>query len=165
MYSYVTVELPALIEKEFGCSSKLKAIFGHSMGGATVPIPVSPNNKKSARTGHGAITIALKNADAYTSVSAFAPICHPTNCPWGQKAFKHYLGSVEAGKDCDATLLIEAGKKAPSEILIDQGLADGFLDSSGVDQLQYAAFEAACKKNGQALRLRLQPGYECVVPC
>lgn len=139
MYTYVTKELPELVEKEFGCSSALKSIFGHSMGG------------------HGALTIALKNPEQYASVSAFAPICHPTNCPWGTKVFDAYLGG--GGEEHDATLLVKSGKKISGEILVDQGLADDFL-SNPVDQLQYSAFEAACKEAGQPLRLRLRRGYD-----
>lgn len=74
MYSYVTAELPALIEKEFPAKAGVRSITGHSMGG------------------HGALICALKNPAMYRSVSAFAPICHPSNCPWGQKAFSGYLG-------------------------------------------------------------------------
>lgn len=132
MYSYVTSELPALVEKAFGLSS-VKSIFGHSMGG------------------HGALTIALKTG-AYESVSAFAPICHPTTCPWGIKALENY-GVME-----DATLLVASGKKMEGPILIDQGLEDGFLKDP--DQLQYESFREACEKAGQPLRLRLREGYD-----
>src|SRR3546814_16368964 len=74
MYSYVTRELPALLAEHFPADMGRQGIMGHSMGG------------------HGAITIHLKNPGAYKSVSAFAPICAPTLCPWGQKAFLGYLG-------------------------------------------------------------------------
>merc|ERR1712216_1055483 len=82
MYDYITKELPALVQENLKVSDK-KAIMGHSMGG------------------HGALTIALKNPGAYVSASAFAPIVNPTKCPWGEKAFKGYLGSVEAGAEYD----------------------------------------------------------------
>ena len=87
MYQYVTEELPALITAEFQLGT-LKSIFGHSMGG------------------HGSLTIAIKDPASWVSVSTFSPICNPTNCPWGEKAFKAYLGSVEAGNAHDATVLL-----------------------------------------------------------
>lgn len=106
MYSYVTDELPKVIEATF--AGKLdggkKAISGHSMGG------------------HGALTIALKNPGVYTSVSAFSPICHPTTCPWGTKAFSGYLGSVDAGKAHDAVELIKGYGGPPLKLLVDQGM-------------------------------------------
>jgi S-formylglutathione hydrolase len=68
MHSYITEELPALIERSFPVSN-LRGIFGHSMGG------------------HGALSIALKNPSLYRSVSAFAPIVAPSQVPWGEKAF------------------------------------------------------------------------------
>ncbi len=102
MYDYVTKELPDLVTSMFPVDPNRKSIAGHSMGG------------------HGALICHLKNPGAYTSVSAFSPICNPTQCPWGEKAFKGYLGSVDAGKNYDATELVAkySGPKAP--ILIDQ---------------------------------------------
>ena len=92
----------------------------------------------------------------YKSVSAFAPITNPTQCPWGHKAFTAYLGSVEAGKAHDATELIQSytGPKVP--MLIDQGAADQFL----AEQLKPENFAAACAKVGQPLTLRMQPGFD-----
>ena len=111
MYSYVTQELPALVESMF--DGKLiagkKSISGHSMGG------------------HGALTCALKDPASYTSVSAFSPICNPTTCPWGIKAFTGYLGSVEAGLPHDACELIKKYDGPPMKLLVDQGTADNFL--------------------------------------
>ncbi|AMO54535.1 S-formylglutathione hydrolase [Endozoicomonas montiporae] len=137
MYSYVADELPELIEKTFPVSDK-KAISGHSMGG------------------HGALVIYLRNPGAYTSVSAFSPIVHPSKVPWGQKAFQNYLG---ADKDLwatyDATLLIqENGANTP--ILIDQGDSDSFLE----EQLQPNHFEAACARANVPLTLNLRAGYD-----
>lgn len=80
MYDYITKELPAFIGAHFYVDTSKAAISGHSMGG------------------HGALTIFLKNPGVYQSVSAFSPICNPTACPWGVKAFEGYLGSVDAGK-------------------------------------------------------------------
>lgn len=101
MYSYVTEELPEIVGALFEVDVTRRAITGHSMGG------------------HGALTIHLKNPGMFTSVSAFAPICNPTQAPWGQKAFPEYLGSVDAGKEYDATCLVQNydGPKVP--ILID----------------------------------------------
>ena len=105
MYTYVTSELPTLVEAQFGLSSKTRSITGHSMGG------------------HGALSIAFKaNPGTYTSVSAFSPICNPTKCPWGVKAFTGYLGSVDAGAKHDATELMLSQGPFPhlGAILVDQ---------------------------------------------
>ena len=141
MYSYVTQELPAIIESEFPADKKRVGIFGHSMGG------------------HGALTIALKNPDRYKSVTAFAPIAAPKRCPWGQKAFTGYLGTDQSQWDpYDATELMLKVKGAGSRppILIDQGLADQFLEQ----QLHPHFFEEACAKVGQRLTLRNHAGYD-----
>jgi S-formylglutathione hydrolase len=138
MYDYIVTELPALINANFPVDGKRVAISGHSMGG------------------HGALTIALKNPDKYRSVSAFAPIVAPTQCPWGVKAFTGYLGDNRADwQQYDATELVKK-TQLRSEILIDQGAADEFLDA----QLKPQLFEAACRAAGQKLRLRMQPGYD-----
>jgi S-formylglutathione hydrolase len=141
MYSYVTQELRSLVEAEFPVDKKRTGIFGHSMGG------------------HGALTIALKNPDLYRSVSAFAPIAAPKRCPWGVKAFTGYLGTEQSEWDqYDATELMLKVKGAASRppILIDQGLADQFLEQ----QLHPHFFEAACSKVGQRLTLRNHAGYD-----
>ncbi|MBB5320973.1 S-formylglutathione hydrolase [Marinobacter oulmenensis] len=137
MYDYVTAELPALVEQHFPVTTE-RAISGHSMGG------------------HGALICALKNPGRYASVSAFAPITNPVNCPWGEKAFSGYLGDDrEAWKAWDACELIAtAEEKLP--LLVDQGEADGFLQ----EQLKPQALEAACEAAGHPLELRLQPGYD-----
>lgn len=139
MYSYVTEELPALIDQHFPSRGPgHQGIFGHSMGG------------------HGALTIGLRNPDRYRSVSAFAPICAPSRCPWGEKAFRGYLGEDRATWAAyDATELVRTARH-PTEILIDQGLSDGFLE----EQLHPHLFEAACQEHGQALNLRRHPGYD-----
>mmetsp|Transcript_16875 Transcript_16875/g.28658 ORF Transcript_16875/g.28658 Transcript_16875/m.28658 type:complete len:555 (-) Transcript_16875:21-1685(-) len=140
MYKYVTEELPALVESEFKVGS-IKSVMGHSMGG------------------HGALTIALKDPSSWTSVSAFAPIFNPTNCPWGEKAFKAYLGSVEAGKAHDATCLL-AERSTPiaefDEILIDVGTDDPYL----TNQLKPEGFVEAAKKCGQKLTLNMREGFD-----
>jgi S-formylglutathione hydrolase len=139
MYSYVTKELPEVIAANFPIDTSRASIFGHSMGG------------------HGALTIALKNPDAYKSVSAFAPIVAPSQCPWGEKALAGYLGSDrQTWKASDATELIKSGHRMDGTILIDQGTADGFLE----DQLKPQLFIDACMDAGQNVDLRLQEGYD-----
>ena len=103
--------------------------------------------------GHGALTIAMKNPSSWVSVSAFAPICNPTKCPWGEAAFYSYLGSVAAGEEYDAAALMEARGPFPGydDILVDQGLKDGFLTEG---QLRPEALEAAARKVGQKLTVR-----------
>jgi S-formylglutathione hydrolase len=140
MYDYVVEELPALIEANFPVSSK-RAISGHSMGG------------------HGALTISLRNSDRYTSASAFSPICHPIDCPWGQKAFNAYLGSDENNwQQYDASLLmaqaVDKSKQLPT--LVDQGSGDNFL----AEQLQPEALDAAAKISDYPLQLNMQEGYD-----
>ena len=138
MYSYVTEELPAIVSAHFPASAGACGIFGHSMGG------------------HGALTIALKNPGRYRSVSAFAPICAPTQCPWGKKAFRGYLGEdSDPWRRYDATRLVEAATFG-GEILIDQGTQDQFL----LDQLHPEKFSDACARAGQRLSLRMQQGYD-----
>jgi S-formylglutathione hydrolase len=138
MYSYVTRELPEIVAQSFPADTAASGIFGHSMGG------------------HGALTIALKNPSVYKSVSAFAPIAAPMQCPWGKKGFGNYLGAdQEAWREYDATELV-ARKPYPGLILIDQGTADQFLK----EQLLPEKFSAAAAKAGQKLELRMQPGYD-----
>jgi len=140
MYSYVTKELPSVIGTNFSSADMSReSIFGHSMGG------------------HGALTIALKNAERYKSVSAFAPIVAPSEVPWGQKALPRYLGeNKESWKEYDSCELIRAGKRFPGTILVDQGDADKFL----AVQLQPQRLEAVCLDAGQSLTVRMQPGYD-----
>ncbi|MEP6484393.1 MAG: S-formylglutathione hydrolase [Rudaea sp.] len=138
MYSYVTKELPGLVGANFAADMARESIFGHSMGG------------------HGALTIALKNAQRYKSVSAFAPIVAPSQVHWGQKALPRFLGDDQkTWSDYDATQLV-AKRTFPGTILIDQGEADKFL----AEELRPHLFEAACRAAGQALKLRMQPGYD-----
>jgi S-formylglutathione hydrolase len=140
MYSYVTVELPALLGAHFGAADLAReGIFGHSMGG------------------HGALTIALKNPARYKSASAFAPIVAPREVPWGQKALPRYLGEDRAGwRAYDTCALLEDGARFPGPLLVDQGYADKFLDT----QLQPERLDRACRAVGQALTLRLHAGYD-----
>ena len=138
MYSYVTRELPAVIAANFPADVTRQGIFGHSMGG------------------HGALVCALRSPQQYRSVSAFAPIVAPSQCPWGANALPRFLGEDKSSwKNYDATELVQR-KTFPGTILIDQGEADKFL----VEQLKPELFEAACAKAGQALILRRQPAYD-----
>jgi S-formylglutathione hydrolase len=139
MYSYVLEELPALIAQNFPVEPQRSGIMGHSMGG------------------HGALTIALKNPHKYRSVSAFAPICAPTEVPWGVKAFTGYLGASRVGwADYDACELVKSGRKFPDTILVDQGTSDKFL----VEQLKPELLVQACKSAGQPLELGMHEGYD-----
>ena len=139
MESYVTRDLIAVAERNFNLAPR-RAISGHSMGG------------------HGALTLAMRHPDKFVSVSAFAPISSPTRCPWGEKAFGAYFGADrETWKPHDAALLIEAGNSAPfDDILVDQGLADSFLET----QLKPNLLEAAAAKAGRKLTLRRHEGYD-----
>ena len=138
MYSYVTRELPALVQSLGKARADRQSIFGHSMGG------------------HGALVCALRNPDRYRSVSAFAPICAPMQCPWGEKAFSGYLGSDRSSWSAyDATELI-AKRRYDFKLLIDQGSGDKFL----VEQLKPELLEAACARSGNTLALRRRKGYD-----
>ena len=138
MRSYVETELPAVVAAELPANLDRQGITGHSMGG------------------HGALTIALRNPDRYAAVSAFAPICSPTKCPWGEKALSGYLGPDRSRwRDYDACALIEDGARL-RDLLVDQGTADSFLH----EQLKPDLLEDACARAGLPLTLRLQEGYD-----
>ena len=143
MYTYVTEELPALIQQHFpvviGSNGHTKqSIFGHSMGG------------------HGALVCALRNPEKYLSVSAFSPIVAPTKVPWGQAALGLYLGENSlAWAEYDACELAMRST-FKDVILIDQGLDDPFLQV----QLQPERFETACRSAGKALNLRRHEHYD-----
>lgn len=137
MYDYVVNELPTLIESMFPVSDK-RSIAGHSMGG------------------HGALVIAMRNAAAYQSVSAFSPISNPVNCPWGKKALTTYLGrDTSTWAEYDASLLMrKATEFVPA--LVDQGEGDNFL----VEQLKPEMLQAAAKVSGYPLTLNMHDGYD-----
>lgn len=139
MRSYVEDELPGLILREFPMADLgRQGITGHSMGG------------------HGALTMGLRNPDRFRSVSAFAPIVAPSQCPWGEKALGGYLGQDRAAwRLHDAVALIEDGARLP-ELLVDQGEADAFL----TEQLKPELLATACREAGIDLTLRMQPGYD-----
>ena len=137
----VTQELPALLAQQLPIDSGRLGLSGHSMGG------------------HGALTLALRHPGLFKSLSAFAPICAPTQCPWGQKAFAGYLGTDSAlWREHDASELMARAAAAPfpDGILIDQGLADKFLEA----QLHPHLFEHACAAVKQPLTLRRHAGYD-----
>lgn len=141
MERYVTEELPAVAASAFALDLQHCGISGHSMGG------------------HGALTLAMRHPQLYRSVSAFAPICSPTRCPWGVKALGSYLGpDTGQWRQHDASRLIEAGdgRGRFDQILVDQGLADNFMN----EQLKPELLEAACSSAGQALLLRRREGYD-----
>ena len=138
MRSYLEAELPDIIAENFPADMSRQGIMGHSMGG------------------HGALTMALRNPDRFKSTSAFAPIVSPLNCPWGHKALGGYLGDDrESWRGYDACALIESGARLP-DLLVDQGLADNFLE----EQLKTHLLEQACEKAGQKATIRMQPGYD-----
>lgn len=140
MYSYVSEELYKLVVDQFPADPERIGIFGHSMGG------------------HGALVLALRNPEKYKSVSAFAPICAPTQCPWGTKAFGAYLGDdVSSWEAYDASKLMQQKVTPfPAGILVDQGLSDKFL----AEQLYPKQFEEACHAAQQPLTLRYHEGYD-----
>lgn len=137
MYDYVLDELPEIIRNNFPVTDKA-SVFGHSMGG------------------HGALTLALRNPDRFASVSAFSPICHPVNCPWGEKAFSNYLGKdKETWKAHDTVLLMRSGNpQVPA--LVDQGTADNFLE----EQLGTESLVKAVSETNYPARIRYQEGYD-----
>lgn len=137
MYDYVASELPELIDNQFPVNGQ-QAISGHSMGG------------------HGALVIGLRNAEKYSSISAFSPICHPMACPWGEKAFTAYLGQdTEQWEQYDASLLLlEAEAELP--ILVNQGTDDQFLE----EQLDSQSLIDAAEKSGQPLTFNYCQNYD-----
>jgi S-formylglutathione hydrolase len=141
MESYITQELVPLVAAQLPIDAKRMGITGHSMGG------------------HGALSLALKHPGLFKSVSAFAPICAPMQCPWGQTAFNGYLGadpSTWSAHDSVALMAAQLSVPYPGGILIDQGLGDKFL----AEQLHLHLFEAACQLVHQPLRLRRHAGYD-----
>ncbi|MFC7292608.1 S-formylglutathione hydrolase [Hirschia litorea] len=138
MRDYIEKELPEIISANFPADMSRQSIMGHSMGG------------------HGALTIALRNPDRFKSVSAFAPIVSPLNCPWGEKALSGYIGDDKSSwREYDTCALIADGARTPS-IRVDQGEADAFL----TEQLKPSMLEAACKQAGVSLTLNMHEGYD-----
>ena len=138
MHDYIQQELPALVAAKLPINPLAAGLMGHSMGG------------------HGALVIGLRNPDSWVSLSAFAPIVAPAQCPWGEKALRNYLGDDrEIWKDWDATALVRAGA-AQKPLRIDQGEADTFLE----EQLKTQLFEAACKETGYKTSVHYHPEYD-----
>jgi S-formylglutathione hydrolase len=138
MQTYLLEELPPLVAAMAPVDMDRQGIFGHSMGG------------------HGAITLALKNPGRFRSVSAFAPIVHPSGAGWSRPAFQKYLGEDEsAWRAYDAVHLIEDGHRLPG-LLVDQGTADQFLEEG----LKPWLLEEACRKAGIPLELNMREGYD-----
>ncbi|NVD44932.1 S-formylglutathione hydrolase [Qipengyuania atrilutea] len=138
MRSYIEDELPALIAEHFPADMDRQSIMGHSMGGL------------------GALTIGLRNADRFRSVSAFSPIVAPVQAPWGEKAFSRYLGdNRDSWAEYDAVALIEGGARV-DHMLVDQGTADDFF----AEQLKTGLLALACKKAGIDAAIRMQEGYD-----
>ncbi|MXO70205.1 S-formylglutathione hydrolase [Alteraurantiacibacter buctensis] len=139
MRSYIEDEMPQVLADNFAMADMdLLGITGHSMGG------------------HGALTIALRNPARYRSVSAFSPIVSPLNCPWGEKALAGYLGPDRAAwREYDACALIDDGARLP-DLLVDQGLADNFLEG----QLKTHLLAEAVDRAGMEATIRMQPGYD-----
>ena len=138
MEDYIIHELPKIIRANFPVVKGKESIFGHSMGG------------------HGALTLALKNPGRFCSVSAFSPICAPSQCQWGEKAFTNYLGeNREVWKKHDANELIQR-TKLEIPLLIDQGGDDPFLEK----ELNFELFRKTCEKQNQKMIARLQSGYD-----
>lgn len=141
MESYVTGEFPGLLATELPIDTQRLGVMGHSMGG------------------HGALTLALRHPKTFRSVSALSPICAPSQCPWGEKAFSGYLGTDRSSwASHDAVAMLQDGRAAPfpGGILVDQGLDDKFL----ADQLHPHLLEAACAKASQPLTLRRHADYD-----
>ncbi len=139
MYSYIVDELPDAVFSRFPADRRRQGITGHSMGG------------------HGALVIGLRNPARYRSISAFAPICAPSQCPWGRKALSGYLGEDPAGwRRWDATALLEDGHRSDGTLMIDQGGADEFLER----ELNPDMLVAACEAAGQRVTLRIHPHYD-----
>ncbi len=149
MRTYIESELPAVIGAQFPMADlDRQGITGHSMGG------------------HGALTIGLRDRTRFRSISAFAPICSPMECPWGVKALTGYLGEDRSlWRGYDACALIEDGaliehaaepRAGPRRLLIDQGCDDQFL----ADQLKPELLARACAAAGIELTLRMQRGYD-----
>jgi S-formylglutathione hydrolase len=138
MYSYVVDELSAIINTEFPIDGQRASISGHSMGG------------------HGALIIALKNPGRFKSVSAFAPICSPLNCPWGNKTLSNYLGeNLEDWKQYDTVELVKQST-VQLPVLVDQGEGDNFL----AEQLKTKLLIGASEEAEFPMQIRLQPEYD-----
>lgn len=141
MFSYVTKELRDIINSNFNVLGTKQSIMGHSMGG------------------HGALICALKNPGLYKCVSAFSPICNPSNCPWGIKAFSGYLGPQETSSwsDWDASELVTKYNGPNLPILIEQGSSDKFLKDG---QLLPENLKEKCENENISLKFSNREEYD-----
>ena len=137
MWDYVGEELPALLAASFPVDGERMAITGHSMGG------------------HGALTLAMGLPGKYRSVSAFAPICAPTQSDWGRKQLTGYLGADEAAWAKHDASLQMAARGFDGPMLVDTGTSDQFYDLLKTD-----ALAAAITERKQPATVRLQKGYD-----
>lgn len=138
MYDYALNELPTLVAQSMPVDFDRQSIFGHSMGG------------------HGALTLALRNPSRFASASAFAPICAPTQCPWGEKAFSAYLGSDRSHWEGHDSCALIRGADRHLPLLVDQGGADSFLE----EQLKPSLLRQACEESGYPITLHTHDGYD-----
>lgn len=137
MFDYIMDEVVSILKSHFRIQKV--SIMGHSMGG------------------HGALVLGMRKPEVFHSVSAFSPIVNPTQCPWGKKALKGYLGDEEdTWKDYDTCELLKSGKKRQDTLLVDQGLADEFLE----EQLLTKNLESMALEYGQGVNIRYQEGHD-----
>ncbi|ACR12513.1 S-formylglutathione hydrolase [Teredinibacter turnerae T7901] len=137
MASYICDELPGLIA-DLPVDNSCFGIAGHGMGG------------------HGAIVLGLSYPQLFRSISAFAPICNPAKTPWGETAFRHYLGADKARWQHHDSCWLVANGACRTPLLVDQGSDDHFLE----DELKPERLQAACAEAGHPLNYQLHPGYD-----
>lgn len=138
MESYIVTELYEKVIESFPVDANKIGVSGHSMGG------------------HGALTLAWKYPNKFKTVSAFAPICAPIQCAWGQKAFTTYLGQdQQSWFKHDAVELIKNKGALFQDILIDQGTSDQFYS-----QLNPNLLVQACRETQQKVTFREHEGYD-----
>jgi len=140
MYTHITQELRALIEKNFPVDPIKQSISGHSVGG------------------HGSLVLYQKNVDRYVSCSALAPMTNAIKSPWGIKAFTNFFGeeNQEKWKEYDACELAATHKGKKLDILVDQGDKDNFYP----EFLLTENFEKAGKDNGHNFTVNMREGYD-----
>ena len=142
MHSFVLEELPLRLCSELPLDGQRLGLSGHSMGG------------------HGALVLGLRHPNCFQSISAVAPICHPSQCPWGQKAFGYFFGTTPEAqllwRQWDAVSLLEDGHRRNDCVLVDLGSEDPFLQ----EQLRPEDLRIAAAHNHQPLALLIHEGYD-----
>ncbi len=138
MYDYIVDELPEIVAMSCPVDTERASITGHSMGG------------------HGALTIGLRNPMSYRSISAFAPICAPSECPWGEKALGNYLGADRNTWMAHDACALMRSATSHLPVLVDQGGADNFL----AEQLRPGLLLDASVESGYPINFRMQAGYD-----